>query len=257
MRHEAQEARRTAEIELQEVSAELNLLLEAASDGTDIGHDPCPRCGYHVVANPELPAGHAPTLTTCCPYCGQHMPYGGYFCGQCGMREAGDAAGQIPTGLQMRVATLIVAACWGISVSELQRYVLQFQPVLARGGAADGGAPRRVVSRFELRGCRGRVSVVRVIATASLFTSSPCPSLPLARVDYASPAARLCVGGVLDHLAPTQPLRLSLPLSVPQSQPLPLPVPQPQPQPRPQHFVCEASRTSAACRPLRLSAPPP
>ena len=66
MRHEAQEARRTAEIELQEVSAELNLLLEAASDGTDIGHDPCPRCGYHVVANPELPAGHAPTLTTCC-----------------------------------------------------------------------------------------------------------------------------------------------------------------------------------------------
>ena len=70
MRHEAQEARRTAEIELQEVSAELNLLLEAASDGTDIGHDPCPRCGYHVVANPELPAGHAPTLTTCCPYCG-------------------------------------------------------------------------------------------------------------------------------------------------------------------------------------------
>ena len=52
MRHEAQEARRTAEIELQEVSAELNLLLEAASDGTDIGHDPCPRCGYHVVANP-------------------------------------------------------------------------------------------------------------------------------------------------------------------------------------------------------------
>ena len=131
MRHEAQEARRTAEIELQEVSAELNLLLEAASDGTDIGHDPCPRCGYHVVANPELPAGHAPTLTTCCPYCGQHMPYGGYFCGQCGMREAGDAAGQIPTGLRMRVATLIVAACWGISVSELQRYVLQFQPVLA------------------------------------------------------------------------------------------------------------------------------
>ena len=45
MCHEAQEARRTAEIELQEVSAELNLLLEAASDGTDIGHDPCPRCG--------------------------------------------------------------------------------------------------------------------------------------------------------------------------------------------------------------------
>ena len=40
MRHEAQEARRTAEIELQEVSAELNLLLEAASDGTDIGRDP-------------------------------------------------------------------------------------------------------------------------------------------------------------------------------------------------------------------------
>ena len=65
MRHEAQEARRTAEIELQEVSAELNLLLEAASDGTDIGQDPCPRCGYHVVANPELPTGHAPTLTTC------------------------------------------------------------------------------------------------------------------------------------------------------------------------------------------------
>lgn len=189
MRHEAQEARRTAEIELQEVSAELNLLLEAASDGTDIGHDPCPRCGYHVVANPELPAGHAPTLTTCCPYCGQHMPYGGYFCGQCGMREAGDAAGQIPTGLRMRVATLIVAACWGISVSELQRYVLQFQPVLARGGAADGGAPRRVVSRFELRGCRGRVSVVRVIATASKkWTTSQHVA------EEGSPATSTCSG---------------------------------------------------------------
>ena len=50
MRHEAQEARRTAEIELQEVSAELNQLLETGSDGSDIGRNPCPRLGYHIVA---------------------------------------------------------------------------------------------------------------------------------------------------------------------------------------------------------------
>jgi hypothetical protein len=47
---EAQEARQTTETELQEVSAELNQLLETGSDGSDIGRNPCPRLGYHIVA---------------------------------------------------------------------------------------------------------------------------------------------------------------------------------------------------------------
>ena len=38
---EAQEARQTTETELQEVSAELNQLLETGSDGSDIGRNPC------------------------------------------------------------------------------------------------------------------------------------------------------------------------------------------------------------------------
>jgi hypothetical protein len=40
------------------VELNLGLLLEAASDGTDIGRDPA----LAVATNPELPAGHAPTL---------------------------------------------------------------------------------------------------------------------------------------------------------------------------------------------------
>ena len=47
---EAQEARQTTETELQEVSAELNQLLETGSDGSDIGPNPYPRLGYHIVA---------------------------------------------------------------------------------------------------------------------------------------------------------------------------------------------------------------
>ena len=61
---EAQEARQTTETELQEVSAELNQLLETGSDGSDIGRNPCPRLGYHIVAT--LPPPSPPCLLGAC-----------------------------------------------------------------------------------------------------------------------------------------------------------------------------------------------
>ena len=72
---EAQEARQTTETELQEVSAELNQLLETGSDGSDIGRNPCPRLGYHIVATRSCRvscriSGAMPTRARCgcgCP----------------------------------------------------------------------------------------------------------------------------------------------------------------------------------------------
>ena len=98
----------------------------------------CRRCGWHPVADPELP-GAAPTPTTRCAFCWAHMPAGCTHCGECGMQEVGGEAEPIPAELRKTVAFLhLVIVCF-FECSHL----LLLAPSLPRRCSSRGGARGR------------------------------------------------------------------------------------------------------------------
>ena len=125
--------------DMEELTASLQAELDALRGGESARRRPspaagawprCRRCGWHPIADPELP-GAAPTPTTHCAFCQAHMPAGCTHCGQCGMREAGGEAEPIPADLRMTVAFMIAACESDISVSDLRRRVVRLGRPLA------------------------------------------------------------------------------------------------------------------------------